>query len=124
MKMTDETNHDVQRDQREHTLHTLIVDVIDTVAMFDGRFSYSPMTADGVCHFSFKTLKSMYHLKLWAKCLKGNEISIDLEWSADDWQTKWESRLYGGVFDEAIVRHQVSIALADWYGKAVRNEFC
>lgn len=103
-------------------LYSLVEEVVDTVATFDGRLTYTPVSADGTCVLTFSTRNDRIHLRIYARIHEENRVEISFQWSEDNATTEQRTVAYSGCFDKTAIRYQLGTSLADWYGRVVRHQ--
>jgi hypothetical protein len=108
--------------ETEKMLHDLVEEVVDTVAAFDGRLTYTPMSADGTCVLTFSTRNDQVHLWIHARVHEENRVEISFQCSEDNATTEQRNVAFSGLFDQTAIRHHLGTGLADWYGRAVRQQ--
>lgn len=106
----------------QQALYTVVEEVIDTVATFDGRFSYSPISPDGRCLLSFASRDTEFTLVVQAQLVDPDSVIITSCRLGGDRVQEEPRIVYFGPFNGASVRHHLGGGLADWYGKLVRNQ--
>jgi hypothetical protein len=106
----------------EKTLYEIVEEVVDTVATFDGRFSYTPISPDGRCVLTFSTLTDKVYLTIHARLDEHDQVHISLQWSKENGNVEQHSVAYSGDFNKTFIRHSLGASLADWYARVIRHE--
>ncbi|QSO49416.1 hypothetical protein [Alicyclobacillus mengziensis] len=118
-------------------LYQLITDVVDTVATFDGRFSYTPTNSSGECLVTFATSSLVHTIRLTATVTEPGDVTVKFTdegaqpsdgsgsnevqqpSSADGYKSKI---LYAGPYRQSEIYQYVGAGLANWYGQTVRSQ--
>lgn len=103
-------------------LYDIVEEVVDTVATFDGRFTFTPVSSDGRCVLFFSTPAERVHLTIHARINEKNQVDISFQWSRENGIVEQHSVAYSGLFDKTAIRYQLGTSLADWYARAIRHQ--
>ncbi|MDQ0188850.1 hypothetical protein JI721_12365 [Alicyclobacillus cycloheptanicus] len=111
------------RSTTQQALNEIIEEVVDTVATFDGRFSYTHVSADGHCSLSFLLGNREYVAALSGTAGQEAESDVRLSCSWRTWEGSEEDEvvIYLGPFNKAVIRYKLGAALADWYSRLIRS---
>lgn len=104
----------------EDLLRQVVVDVIDTVATFDGRFAYTPMSPEGACVLIFSGLNKKVELTVHAKVLDNHQVTVLLTVASSGGVNETDL-VYQGAFNQTQIRYRLGDGLANWYGRLVRR---
>lgn len=123
-------------------LYQLITDVVDTVATFDGRFSYAPTDSSGECLVTFATSSLVRTIRLTAIVTEPGDVTVKFTDEGEQPRDGCGSNeiqqpssahassahgdkskiLYSGPFRQSEIYQYVGAGLADWYGQTVRSQ--
>lgn len=112
---------DLQEIQQK--LNQIVDMTVDIVATFDDRFSYTPVTAEGVCTLRFQGTGKDQSLRLTATAYRNGSIHINGQVSHGSGQVvgQADKQIYAGPYDTTAIREQLSAHLATWYGELIRR---
>lgn len=105
--------------QTHEKLVTLVEDIIDTVATFDGRIAYTRKPG-GNWDVTFRARDGELALRISARTTSTCDVQVAMEHRGTP--EIHHQEIYVGPFDAKVVRYQVSTALAQWYQQAVLHQ--
>ncbi|QSO53937.1 hypothetical protein JZ785_09255 [Alicyclobacillus curvatus] len=135
-------------DEVRQSLYQLMDDVVDTVATFDGRFSYTLTNTRGECFIRFAASSSVLTLLLTATVSENGDVKVELTdegpnlGDAKDPNSNSKDKhvqdsklpeprtnqreagkiLYSGPFAKSELYQVIGAGLATWYGETVRSQ--
>lgn len=104
-------------------VYATVTDVLDTVASFDGRFSFTPVNPAGHGVLSFATRDERLDLAVDVTFdAQVDHVRVTLT-HAYVVPTATSIIAYEGLPSATAIHYQLGAALAKWYGEAVRSQF-
>lgn len=126
-EQTGHSAEDMSREEIQRALFTIIEEVADTVATFDGRLGYTAVTTDGRCVLAFASAEKTAEIQIQAQVNRasvqnGANVQVTLARTSSDGTYDKPQVVYDGEFNASSVRHHLGAALADWYGRVIRAQ--